>query len=132
MGRSRISNGTELLPGVDLRSTWARFMRDTYNSLVHSHLGGADYASEVQKMQCRRIATLEAELVHAEARIAAKRAKGEEPSGNDLDLYCRLGNAQRRHAEVLGWRPAQKDITPSLSTIIEQQAAEDAEVEGDG
>jgi hypothetical protein len=63
-GRSRISNGSTLLPTGDGNSIWARLMRDVLASLI-VHLGGD--ASETQRMACRRIAALEAELEHVSA-----------------------------------------------------------------
>jgi hypothetical protein len=120
-GRSRIGNGSALLPHVDGRSTWARFMRDTYNSLL-THLGGEDYCSETQRMQARRVACIEAELIYIEDRIARKRANGEEPNVSDLDLYTRLTNGQRRHCEAIGWSRTARDVSPDLRTYIDGKA----------
>ena len=120
--RSRIGNGSALLPHVDGRSVWARLMRDTYTAIL-SHCGGADYISETKRMSARRIAALEAELVHLEDKFARARADGAQPDAADLDLYGRLANGQRRHMEAVGWERAQKDCTPSLARYLEQEPA---------
>ena len=127
--RSRITSGARLLPTVRGDSQWGRIMGDVYNSAL-AHCGGADYVSELQRLQCRRIGALEAELVHAENRIAAARTAGEEPPPSLLDLYCRLSSAQRRHCEALGWQRTARDITPDLRKYIEQKSA-DTRVGGD-
>jgi hypothetical protein len=121
--RSRITSGARLLPTVRGDSQWGRIMGDVYNSAL-AHCGGADYVSELQRLQCRRIGALEAELVHAENRIAAARTAGEEPPPSLLDLYCRLSSAQRRHCEALGWQRTARDITPDLRKYIEQKSAD--------
>jgi hypothetical protein len=92
---------------------------------VVEHCGGPSYVSELKRMQARRIAALEAELIHIEDRIATAHAAGEEPDVRDLDLYGRLANGQRRHCEALGWERTARDVTPSLQTIIEQHAAKE-------
>jgi hypothetical protein len=125
-GRSRIGNGTELLPFVDGRSVWARFMRDTFNSVV-AHCGGEDYASELKRMQARRVAVLEAELIYLESKIAQHRAAGTEPPAATLDLYTRIANGQRRHCEALGFERTQRDVTPSLASIIDGKAEESSD-----
>ena len=56
-GRSRMSNGSAVLPGVDGRSTWARRLRDLI-SLHLSDLGGGDAVSEAERSILRRAATL--------------------------------------------------------------------------
>jgi hypothetical protein len=118
--RSRITRGSKLLPTVHEQSVWARIMRDTLDAVM-AHLGGDGYASELQRMQARRIAALEAELIHIEDRIARARAGGEDPATSDLDLYGRLANGQRRHCEALGWQRVPRDITRA---VIEQAKAE--------
>jgi hypothetical protein len=35
-----------------------------------------------------------------------------------LDLYARLGNAQRRFCEALGWQRVPRDLTPSLQSYL--------------
>ena len=109
--RARITNGSTLLPDVDGRSVWARIMCDSFDAMV-GHCGGDGYVTEPQRKACRRVAALEAELVHLEARFARVRAEGGEPSAADLDLYGRLANGQRRHLEALGYQRVPRDVTP--------------------
>src|SRR5262245_1070773 len=117
-GSARVTNGTDLLPSVDGRSVWARLLRDTIAAMVR-HLGGDDQVSEVQRLSIRRVAALEAELIYIEDSIAKTRHEGNTPEAALLDLYARLGNAQRRHLEPLGWQSVPRDVT-SLEDIITQ------------
>lgn len=107
--RSRLTNGSAMLPGTDGRSAWARLMRDVLGSLEH-HCGGE--LTEVERMTARRAAALEVELCHLEASFAAIRAEGGQPSSDALDLYSRLAGGQRRHLEALGTARRAKDIVP--------------------
>jgi hypothetical protein len=92
-------------------------MKDVYDAML-AHCGGADYATEPMRLQARRIAALEAELIHIEDRIARARAAGEDPNPADLDLYGRLANGQRRHCEALGWERVPRDITPTITQYL--------------
>jgi hypothetical protein len=117
--RSRIANGTQLLPKTDGRSIWARLMRETFECLL-IHCGGVDAASETQRLVCRRIGTLEAELVFMEDKFAATRAAGGEPEPASVDLYGRLADRQRRLADPLGWQRTPRDVTPSVQEYLHQ------------
>jgi hypothetical protein len=110
--RSRITNGNQLLPSVDGRSIWARLFRDTYAALV-AHCGGPDCVSETMRATARRAAAIEAELVHLEDSFALARQNDRAPPTNDLDLYGRLADRQRRLHEVLGWSRGSRDISPA-------------------
>ena len=118
-GRSRLTNSAGLLPTVDGRSVWARIMRDTLASML-AHLGGEDYASEPQRMLSRRVAALEAELIHLEDKFACARIEGGEPDPADLDLYSRMASAQRRHLEAVGLARVPRDVTPTLGQILRE------------
>ena len=72
-GRSRVTNGSKLLPLSDGRSVTARRFRDIYED-VAADLGGLDQLSEGQKQLCRRAAMLSAESERMEA-LAAQEAK---------------------------------------------------------
>jgi hypothetical protein len=108
---------------VDGRSTWARLFRDTYSALA-VHCGGLDRLSETRRLAARRVATLEAELVHLEDKFATARAAGGEPDPAMLDLYGRLADRQRRLAEPLGWERTARDVTPTLAEYLTTKAAE--------
>jgi hypothetical protein len=124
--RARISNGHELLPGTDLRGSYPRFMRDTLESLIN-HCGGEAYITEPLRAVARRSAVLEAELVYLEAGFAALRAADKAPSTDDLDLYSRLANTQRRLLETLGWTRHQAVLTPSLDDYLRSRHADEVE-----
>jgi hypothetical protein len=129
-GRTRITNGNQLLPSVSGASLWARLMRDTYLALIDQHLSGM--ASETQQLICRRIAVLEAELIHLEDRFAVIRAEGGEPDMAHLDLYGRLADRQRRLADPLGWSRTPHDVTPSLSDLLREEHSARQEVDHGG
>ena len=68
--RSRISNGSKFLQGVDGRTTWARRARDVHAQLVADR-GGPDAVSEAETLIARRAAVLEAELERMEEVFAS-------------------------------------------------------------
>lgn len=88
-------------------------MRDVQGAVI-AHCGGEGSVSETQRLAVRRVAVLEAELVFFEDQFAKARQAGEIPPPADLTLYATMANAQRRFCEALGWRPMQRDVTPSL------------------
>jgi hypothetical protein len=115
-GRSKVTNGSHVLPGVDGRSTWARRFRDLM--VLHlSDLGGEDQVSEAHKSIVRRTATLEVELERLELKFAT--ADPAQPvDASDLDLYQRVSNTMRRHLETLGIERRTRDVTPSLDAYV--------------
>lgn len=124
-GRSRFTNGSTLFGrGVDGRSPWARLTRDTLSSLL-SHCGGADVVSETRRLAARRVSVLESELVFLENKFAQLRAAGGEPNPEQLDLYGRLADRQRRLSESLGWERTQRDLTPSVAEYIAHTNADE-------
>ena len=123
-GRSRISNGSALLPGVDGRSTWVRRLRDLIG-LHLSDLGGEDNASEAEKSILRRAATLTVEL----ERLELKFATAGEASAADLDLYQRVSNTMRRHLEAVGLERRPRDISPDIQQYAALRATERARAE---
>lgn len=100
---SRVSTGRILLPTNDGRSVWARIMRDTMRSLI-AHCG--DAITEPQRIACRRIAALEAELIAIEDRIAGIRRKRKEPAVSLLAIYSTLSAQQLRLSKQVGWDAA--------------------------
>lgn len=119
--RSRVSNGSVLLPGVDGRSVWARRFRD----LIALHVddkGGGEAVSEAERSIIRRAAALEVELERLEAKFATS---GEaEPA--DLDLYQRTSNTMRRHFEAIGLQRRARDVTPTLREYLAAKAEGEA------
>jgi hypothetical protein len=105
--RSRVSNGSAVLPGVDGRSTWVRRLRDLMG-LHLSDLGGDDAVSEAERSIIRRVATLTVELERMEAGFAV----AGEAQPDQLDLYQRTANSLRRLLEAIGLQRRQRDVTP--------------------
>jgi hypothetical protein len=66
--RSRITNGTGLLPGVHRGSLWARRFRDLLN-LHLNDMGGVAACSEAEKVLVRRACCLIVELELMETRF---------------------------------------------------------------
>jgi hypothetical protein len=59
--RSRVTNGTVLLPGVDGRSAWMRRCKDIIAAHV-SDLGGEDNISAAERSIIRRASVMTVEL----------------------------------------------------------------------
>jgi hypothetical protein len=113
-GRSRITNGSELLPAIDGRSIWARRLRDLI-SLHTADLGGPDNLSQAELSLIRRASTLTVELEHLEQRFILS----DGASADDLQLYQRTANSLRRLLESIGLRRRPKDVT-SLGQILRE------------
>ncbi len=95
--RSKVTNGSALLPGVDGRSTWVRRCRD----LIERHtsdLGGPDAVTVAEACLVRRAAVLTTELEQLESRFAL----AGQATASDLDLYQRCAGNLRRLLEAVG------------------------------
>lgn len=79
--RSRVSNGSKLLPLSDGRSATVRRFRDLYQDIC-ADLGGQDRLSEAQRQLARRARLLSAES----ERLEAMAARGE--AGFDIEIYA--------------------------------------------
>jgi len=90
--RSRVSNGKDLLAGVDGRSAAMRRYRDVHAQLI-ADLGAGP--SEAQRIMCRRAATLSVWCEQAEADMA---------NGKDIDIgkFTTAANSLRRLLSDLG------------------------------
>ncbi|WP_192355526.1 hypothetical protein [Mesorhizobium mediterraneum] len=102
--RSRVTNGSAIVPDADGRSTWVRRLRD----LIAAHeedLGGTESLTQAQRSIVRRAATLSVELERLEASFAMAGLI----SAQDLDAYQRASNSLRRLLESLGIEPKVKD-----------------------
>lgn len=116
--RSRITNGSAVLPGVDGRSAWVRRLKD----LIGNHLddlGGADRVSEAERSIVRRAATLTVELERLEARFA----EAGQAAPAELDLYQRTAGNLRRLLEAVGLERRARDITPDLGAYVSGRVA---------
>jgi hypothetical protein len=125
-GRSRVTNGSVLIPGVDGRSPWIRRCKDIIASHI-SDLGGIDNCSAAERSIVRRASVMTVEL----ERLEAKFAKAGEADANELDQYARVAANLRRLLEAVGLQRRPKDISvPTLSDIAreiedEKRSAED-------
>jgi hypothetical protein len=111
--KSRTTNGSQLLPGVDGRSAWVRRCKDIINLLL-ADLGGADNCSAAEQSIIRRASVMTVELEHLEAKFANAGVA----LSSDLDLYFRGCGNLRRLLEGLGLERRPRDV----STIIDGTA----------
>jgi hypothetical protein len=118
--RSRISNGSHILPGVDGRSTWARRLRDLIG-LHLSDLGGDDAVSEAERSIVRRVSTLTVELERMELGFALAGAA----LPDQLDLYQRTANSLRRLLEAVGLQRRARNVTPSVDEYVAHTATDE-------
>jgi hypothetical protein len=121
-GRSKLTNGTRLLPTIDHRSIWARRFSDL-NHAFRADLGATDcddsLLSEGQRALVRRASALCVELEAMEIRFA--RNKGAKP--DELDVFQRAVNSLRRIIESLGTHRGRipRDITGlTLGQVLRQ------------
>ena len=103
--RSRLTNGSTVLPGVDGRGAWIRRCKD----VISAHLQdiGPDTASAAERSLIRRVAVMTTELERIEIRFATNTA-----TNDDLDLYQRTAGNLRRLLEAVGLKRVPRDITP--------------------
>lgn len=120
---SRIANGKRMLPLEDGRSVWARLQKSTFRALIQ-HCGGESIVTDMVKIACRRCATLEAELVMIEDRIAKLRRNRKEPPHSLLQTYGSLTAQQMRLSRALGWDRHAKAINEphDLQTYLASKA----------
>jgi hypothetical protein len=120
-GRSRISNGSDLLPNIDGRSTYARRMRDLIAMHI-SDLGGVENISADERSLAQRCACITTELEFLESRFAT--AGGATPE--DLQLYCGAASVLNRLLTSLGLRRRPRDVSLDLGQYLASQASLDA------
>jgi hypothetical protein len=118
--RTRQSNGSQLLPGIDNRNLWARRCKDLILAHVND-LGGLDNISEAEKSIVRRASVLVSQLEILEAKFA--RANGN-ASNKDLDIYQRMCGALRRLYDAIGMKRRPRDLGPSLGELMKQTIIE--------
>jgi hypothetical protein len=106
--RSRVTNGQDLLPGVDGRTLLARRYRDILAQLVADQ--GNDL-SEARLQLCRRFA---AAACIAEG-MEAKLARGE---SIDIAEHAQLSSTLVRLAQRIGIDRVPRDVTPSVADYV--------------
>jgi hypothetical protein len=108
--RSKLANGSKLLPLTDGRSATARRFRDLYEDIC-SDLGGIDRLSEGQRQLVRRAAMLSAEC----ERMEAMAARGE--SAFNVETYGTLCDRLGRVFQRVGLRRV-ASLAPSLADYL--------------
>jgi hypothetical protein len=103
-GRSRVSNGKDILPGVDGRSLVARRYRDIASQIAVDQ-GGVEQCSESRKQLIRRFAAAAVLAEQMEARLA----NGEEIDIGEHSLLC---STLTRLAQRIGIDRRPREITP--------------------
>ena len=122
-GRSKITNGRVLIPGIDQRSPWVRRARDLINEFTNEQLAGD--ASPSERAITRRAAVLIVECERLEAQFATQG----EATPAQLHLYQRSANTLRRLLEVLtpGLPRRTREVESTLDEIAAQIEAEKRE-----
>jgi hypothetical protein len=110
-GRSRVTNGSKLLPLADGRSVTARRFRDLYEE-IGNDLGRLDKLSEGQKQLIKRAAMLSAEC----ERMEAASVRGEPFS---IDGYGMIVDRLGRLFQRIDLERRSRDITPTLQSYLE-------------
>lgn len=105
--RSRVTNGTRLLEGIDGRTPGARRFRDLIDSFA-SDLGGAQDLSEAERALVKQAASV---TIRAE-QLQAAIVRGE---AVDPDELIRLSNTSRRLLASIRRRAAPK---PTLTDYL--------------
>jgi len=114
--RSRVTNGTDLLPGVDQRSALARRYRDLIDLLSRSIGGGP--IGEAEALLIRNAASAQ---LHVEE-LTARTCRGETI---DPDATTRaINGANRALARLQSRRRANRQSGPSVSDYLSRRQAE--------
>jgi len=118
--KSRITNGSALLPGVDGRSPWVRRCKD----ILAAHLSDIPDASAAERSIIRRSAVLTTELERLEVRFAT----AGEASGAEIDLYARVSANLRRLLEAVGLQRRAREVGDvTLTELLRSGPPEAAE-----
>ena len=120
-GRSAITNGKDLLEGVDGRCLLARRYRDVANAIIVDQ-GGLDRLSETRVQLIRRFAAAACLAEQLEARLVR---------GDQIDIqeHSLLVSTMVRVAQRLGVDRRAKNITPTLGDYLLSSKASDMEAE---
>src|SRR6266576_3237278 len=102
--RSRLSNGTKLLPDLDGRSAMARRFKDITTAVLIDQ-GGADQCSESRLQLVRRFAAAALLAEQMESRLA---------NGEQIDIqeHALLCSTLTRLAQRIGIERRARDVTP--------------------
>jgi hypothetical protein len=109
-GRSRTTNGKDVLPNVDGRSIVARRFRDISFAILADQ-GGADCCSESKLQLIRRFAACAVIAEQMEAQLAR---------GEPINIaeHSQLSSTLTRLAQRIGIERRAKDVTPSVEAYL--------------
>jgi hypothetical protein len=127
-GRSRITNGRDILPTIDHRSSWARRYRDLYDNFLTDLGQPEDALSEAQRALCKHAAAMCVEMEF----LTVKFAENGGADVYDLNVFQRVYNTARRGFESLNTHRGrlQRDVTPpSLDQYLAAQSDDDEKME---
>src|SRR3974390_2314731 len=115
--RSRMTNGTVLLPDVDGRSAIARRLKDITSAIVGDQ-GGADRCSESRLQLIRRFAAAAVLAEQMEARLA---------NGETINIteHALLTSSMVRVAPRIGINRRLKEVVPTLSQYLQSKNEEE-------
>jgi hypothetical protein len=123
--RSRVANGSALLPGIDGRSAWVRRCKEIIADHT-SDLGGADNCSAAERSIVRRASVMTVEL----ERLEAKFATAGEADPNELDQYARVAANLRRLLEAVGLQRRPREVMSVVDYIASLPAEDVAPKDG--
>jgi hypothetical protein len=117
--RSRVTNGKEVLPGVDGRSLIARRYRDIIAAITVDQ-NGAGHLSEARQQLIRRFAAASVLAEAMEARLA---------NGQQIDIteHALLCSTLCRVSTRIGLDRIARNITPTVSDYVAHLNDEQAE-----
>jgi hypothetical protein len=110
--RSRVSNGRDVLPGVDGRSEIARRFFDISQALI-SDSAGLDRCSEARLQLIRRFAAAAVMAEQMEAQLARGKLI-------DVGEHAQLSSTLVRLASRIGINRKAREIVPSLAQYVDQ------------
>jgi hypothetical protein len=118
-GRSRITNGRDVLPNVDGRSIVARRFRDIVGAMV-SDQGGGDQCSESRVQLIRRFAA---------AAVLAEQMEAELARGKSIDIreHALLCSTMVRVARQIGVKRVPRNVTPTVIDYLEMKAKQEVD-----
>jgi len=110
IGKTRITNGADILPDVDGRSVIARRYRDIASAILVDQ-GGKDQCSESRQQLIRRFAA---------AAVIAEQMEADLANGKQIDIseHALLCSTLVRVARQIGVNRIPKNITPSLDAYL--------------
>lgn len=115
-GRSRITNGRDVLPNVDGRSIIARRFRDIISAMIADQ-GGADQCPEARIQLIRRFAAAAVQAELMEAKLASGYAI-------DVKKHALLCSTMVRVLRHIGVKRVPRNVTPSLNDYLDLKAKE--------